>query len=109
MKILKVRAERLLVLLYLPLGLISILKANTDFLLTSIMMQTLLITSLYYGIRETRKTLIEEIKAGIYAEDLEEIKEAIASIKKTIATALKGTKKEVIGSNLKTTKLKDAF
>lgn len=112
MKLLQVKTENLLAILYLPIGLINIFKANTDFLLSAIMMQALLIIGLFYGIRETRHELIREIKAGEYEEELEQIKEAIATfrrIKDTIANKLEDIKKEVIGSDLKTTKLKDAF
>ena len=112
MKLLRVKTENLLALLYLPIGIINITKADADFIIIAILMQALLIAGLFYGIRETRHELIRDIKAGEYEEELEAIKNAIATfrrIKGTIATKLEDIKKEVIGSKLKTTKLKDAF
>ena len=112
MKLLRLKTENLLALLYIPVAILNTTKADADFLLLAIMMQALLIAGLFYGIRETRHELIADIKAGEYEEELEQIKEAIATfrrIKGTIATKLEDIKKEVIGSKLKTTKLKDAF
>ena len=109
---LRVKTENLLTLLYLPIGIINITKADASLLVLTIMMQAFILISLFYGIRITRRELIKEIKAGEYTEEIEDIKKAIASfrrIKETIATKLEALKKEVIGSKLKTTKLKDAF
>lgn len=112
MKLLRLKTENLLALLYIPVAILNTTKADTDFLIIAIVMHFILLAGVYYGIRKTRHELIADIKAGLYEEELEEIKEAIASfrrVKNTIANTFKDIKKEVIRSELKTTKLKDAF
>lgn len=47
MKILKIKVENVLALLYLPLGISNITKANADYLLLSIIMQATLIGASY--------------------------------------------------------------
>ena len=112
MKLLRLKTENLLALLYIPVAILNTTKADAGFLIIAIVMHFILLAGVYYGIRETRHELIADIKAGLYEEELEEIKEAIASfrrVKNTIANTFKNIKKEVIRSELKTTKLKDAF
>lgn len=112
MKLLKIKVENVLALLYLPLGISNITKANADYLLLSIIMQAILIGGFILAVKVGRYELIRDIKEGYYNEEIAELKKAIASfrrVKRTIAKTLTGIKKEVIGSKLKTTKLKDAF
>ena len=109
MNLLKFKIENLLAVFYIPIGIINIAKADAGLLFTAIILQASLIAVLHYGIKTTRKDLIKSILAGDFEEEIEQIKNAIAtfrSLKKTIAI---NTKKEVIGSKLRTTKLKDAF
>ena len=112
MKILRIKLENVLALLYLPIGITNITRANADYLLLSIMMQAILIVGFIVAVKVGRYELIRDIKEGYYDEEIAELKKAIASfrkVKKTIANTLTGIKKEFIGSKLKTTKLKDAF
>ena len=112
MKLLKIKVENVLALLYLPLGISNITKANADYLLLSIIMQATLIGGFILAVKIGRHELIRDIKEGYYNEEIEELEKAIASFRRTkgtIENAFKRIKKEVIGSKLKTTKLKDAF
>lgn len=112
MNLLRIKIENILVIIYLPIGLVNITKAEPSTILFAIILQGLLITGLHYGIRSTRKELIKDILEGEYEDLLEDIAETIESlirVKEAIINTFRSTKKEVIGSKLKTTKLKDAF
>ena len=112
MKLLRVKTENLLALLYLPIGIINITKVRADFIIIAILMQFLLIAVLFYGIRETRHELIRDIKAGEYEEELETIKNAIATIRRikgTIATKLEDIKKRSYRKQTKNDQVKRCF
>lgn len=109
MKLLKVKIESFIFLLYLPTLILNIVKAEA---IIYALMQLLIVIGFLYAIKEVRKETIIKIEQGEYEEQIKEIKKAIASfrrIKNTIAKQLEDIKKEVIGSKLKTTKLKDAL
>lgn len=112
MNLTKIKLENVLTLLYIPIGLINLTRANADFFITALAMQLLLIIGIYAGTKTTRKELKEAIKSGCYEEEIEDFKRTLASLLRAIRTIekiFKGIKKEVIGSKLETTKLKDAF
>ena len=112
MKLLKIKLENLLMLLYIPTSLANIIKSNKDFILLALIIHSLLIIGLYYGTKTTRLEIIKDIQEQRYKdtiEGLDELIEAYRRIKNFITARLENIKKEVIGSKLKTTKLKDAF
>ena len=112
MKLLRLKTENLLALLYIPVAILNTTKADADFLIIAIVMHFILLAGVYYGIRETRHELIADIKAGLYEEELEEIKEAIASfrrVKNTIANTFKDIKKRSYTKRTKNDQVKRCF
>ena len=112
MKLLRRKTENILTFLLIPYAVVNISKASSEMLLASIMIQALLIFATYYGTKETRKALIEEVNDGL----LEELKEDLIESLEPLLDAIELTrqvvysiKKEVIRKRPKTTKLKDAF
>ena len=79
MKILRIKLENVLALLYLPIGITNITRANADYLLLSIMMQAILIVGFIVAVKVGRYELIRDIKEGYYDEEIAELKKAIAS------------------------------
>lgn len=74
-KIYSIKYEKLLLALFIPLGIIQILKANEDFKLTSIIFSFILYGGLALVIRVCRKEALEEIKNNTYEPllDIEEM------------------------------------
>lgn len=112
MKLLRIKTENILTFLLIPYAVVNISKASSEMLLSAIMIQALIILATYYGTKETRKTLIEEVNDGL----LEELKEDLIESLEPLLDAIELTrqvvysiKKEVIRKRPKTTKLKDAF
>lgn len=108
MKILRIKTENILTFLLIPYAVVNISKASSEMLLSAIMIQALLIFATYYGTRETRKALIEEVKDGLLEELKEDLIESLEPIANFIRV-VKDIKKEVIRKQTKTTKLKDAY
>lgn len=112
MKILRIKTENILTLAYIPVAIINLTKANSEMLLLAIMMQLLLLSGLFYGIRTTRHELIADIKNGDNDDLIEEIETYLDAVRNFFKNAYKvyeGIKKEVTQKQPKTTKLKDAF
>ena len=94
MKLLKLKLENVLALLYIPTSLINITRSNNNFIVLSVMIHALIIIGVCYGIKEARKEAIIEL-----SKHEAEIKEAIEDFKNSIAEIVQ-TKKEAIRSKL---------
>ena len=97
----KLKTEALLSLLYLPIGLSNITKANEEMLIASIVLQAVMLVSVYLLVGYIRKEVIRDVKEMLL-ESIEPLATATGSLFRSI-------KKEVIRKQVKTTKLKDAY
>lgn len=112
MRILKLKIENLLTLFYIIVSLINIYKTNNDMLLTSIALHLIIVFIVYYGVKETRKAIIEDIKDGLLEDlndNLLESLEPLTSLIELLKDAVYNIKKRSYTKQPKTTKLKDAF
>lgn len=60
-KIVNVKTENILILLYIPYMIINTSRANTDFILSAIVIHLLLLIGVYYSTYTTRQNLKEYI------------------------------------------------
>lgn len=61
-KIISIKTENIILLLYIPYMIINLSKANTDLFMVAIAMHLMLSVAIHYSIRETR----QEIKDYIF-------------------------------------------
>lgn len=78
-RLVSIKYENIVLLLYIPYMIINLLKASTDLFMVAIMMHLLLIKAVHYGIRETRQ----------------DIKQYIYQLKPIMIIDLKAIKKEI--------------
>ena len=112
MKLLRIKHENILALIYIPLAVVNITRASENMFLIAIAMQVLLFSGIYYGIRATRKEIIADIKAGEYDDliaEYNEMLETFRSIHRKVANVFNSIKKGSYTKQPKTTKLTDAF
>lgn len=96
MTIFKLKLESILALVYIPFAIINTAKTNSNMFLEAMFLQVLLISGLFYSIRITRRTFLEEIKNGEYDFIIDAYKDfinALQNIKQKLAYAFKDTKK----------------
>lgn len=96
MTIFKLKLENLLAFVYIPFAIINTAKANSNMFLEALFLQAILIGGLFYSIRITRRTFLEEIKNGEYDFIIDAYKNFIRALKNTkqsFAYAFKNTKK----------------
>lgn len=78
-KLVCIKTENILILLYIPYMIINISRATQDFIIIALMMHLLLSIAVYYSIRETRQDLkqyVYQLKP-IKIIDLQAIKKEI--------------------------------
>lgn len=112
MKLLQIKLENILTIIYTPFLLINVFKANSNLFLVAFVLQLSLLAVTYYGIKNTRQEIIADIRNGEYEDLIEEInriKAVIKALVKGIVTTYLDIKKEVTQKQPKTTKLEDAY
>lgn len=112
MNLLRIKHENILALFYIPLEVINFTRTSADMFFIAIVMEAILFSGVYYGIKTTRKELIEEVKAGEYDDLIEDIKETLEPfrrIKQRLANVFNSIKKGSYTKQPKTTTLADAF
>ena len=79
-KLVSIKTENILTLIYIPYMFLNLLKAKTDLIIIALLMHLLLMLVIHYSIRETR----QDIKQYVY--QLKPINIDLQAIKKEIFT-----------------------
>ena len=112
MRLLKIKHENILALIYIPYAVINLSRASENMFLVAIAMQVLLFSGIYYAIKTTRKEIIADIKAGEYDDliaEYNEMLERFRNLHRKVAHVFNSIKKGSYTKQPKTTKLTDAF